>query len=246
MKKAIKRLLPASILNALWRVKTRLRDGHDPFATPAYSQEGEDMVLRSLFFRKADPGFYVDVGAHHPRRFSNTYLLYKQGWRGINIEPNPSAVALFRKERTRDTNLAIGVSDEPGELTYYMFDEPAVNTFDRQQALAVADAGDFRIVGEMRIPVRRLDDILREHLPKESAIDVLTVDVEGHDLNVLLSNDWITFRPGCVLVEACRKSLSTVWEAPVHAFLVERGYELFAKTANTLVYVDAIAERGRP
>ena len=101
----------------------------DPYAIKCYSQEGEDMILRRIF-EGQENGFYIDVGAHHPRRFSNTYYFYKQGWRGINIEPNPDALKAFNSDRPKDINLQLGVSDAASILKYYYFDEPALNTFD--------------------------------------------------------------------------------------------------------------------
>lgn len=237
MKDTLKRLAPAPVIAALGRARSFLR-AFDRHATVAYSQEGEDLVLSRMFERRGAPGFYVDVGAHHPRRFSNTYLLYRSGWRGINIEPNPSVRALFQRERPRDVNLSVGVSDQPGELTYIMFDEPALNSFDERQAQEVEAGGRFRIIRRVPIPVQRLDAILRANLDPGTRIDVLTVDVEGHDLAVLQSNDWTTFRPGCVLVEAYGKSFETIVGTPVHEFLSGHGYALFAKTVNTLIYVD--------
>ena len=60
------------------------------FYQKSYSQEGEDILL-SRIFRNQKKGFYVDIGAHHPTRFSNTYYFYKLGWRGINIDAIPQA-----------------------------------------------------------------------------------------------------------------------------------------------------------
>ena len=74
----------------------------------SYSQEGEDRILQRLFENQT-PGFYVDIGAHHPRRFSNTYIFYKQGWRGINVDATPGSMFLFRVFRKRDINLEIAV-----------------------------------------------------------------------------------------------------------------------------------------
>src|SRR4051794_14772116 len=71
------------------------------FPKASYSQEGEDMILRR-FFEEHGKGFYVDVGAHHPKRFSNTYSFYKQGWSGINIDAMPGSMARFRRVRPRD------------------------------------------------------------------------------------------------------------------------------------------------
>src|ERR1700687_2725090 len=86
----------------------------------SYSQEGEDMVINSFFEgKKKYKGFFVDVGAHHPYRYSNTLFFYRKGWRGINIEPTPGATKLFNTFRRKDTNLNIGISDKKEKLTFY-------------------------------------------------------------------------------------------------------------------------------
>src|SRR5436190_18531451 len=82
------------------------------FAISSFSQEGEDMLLRREFERQAS-GFYVDVGAHDPHRFSNTHYFYKCGWRGINIEARPGSSRLFKRWRPRDISLEIPISDTP-------------------------------------------------------------------------------------------------------------------------------------
>ena len=92
------------------------------------AKEGEDIILSEFFPNKTD-GFYVDVGAHHPMRFSNTHMFYKKGWRGINIDAMPGSMKAFERKRPRDINLEIGVSGKEGEMTFYMFDDPALNGF---------------------------------------------------------------------------------------------------------------------
>lgn len=62
----------------------------------------------SKSFRKKKIGFYVDVGAHHPMRFSNTYFFYRMGWSGINIDAMPGSMKEFKKYRRRDINLELG------------------------------------------------------------------------------------------------------------------------------------------
>ena len=95
MLKVIYRLTPSTFKKILIEIRNKLFDG---FALKSYSQEGEDMVLSRIFSDK-NKGFYVDVGAHHPIRFSNTYKFYKLGWHGINIEPNPDSFNLFTMYR---------------------------------------------------------------------------------------------------------------------------------------------------
>ena len=73
-------------------------------------------------------------------------------------------------------------------------------------------------------------------MPPAGAVDFLTVDAEGMDLQVLKSNDWKRFRPRCVLVESLGVSLEDVLHGEIFLFMKDQGYELFAKTFNTLVF----------
>jgi len=207
------------------------------YAVKSYSQEGEDMVLQRIFSEKQQ-GFYIDVGAHHPRRFSNTYNFYRRGWKGINVEPNPDCVEAFRSERSRDINLQLGVSDHVGTLTYYMFNDPALNSFDADLTASRVASTPFKLVGKKEIAVEKLDAILKKHLPKGTVIDFLSIDVEGLDMAVLHSNDWSLFRPRYVLAESLNTSVEEALRGEIYLFMKMRGYELFAKTYNTLIFRD--------
>lgn len=210
--------------------------GRDPNYLPreAYAQDGEDVILERLLDGQAN-GFYVDVGAHHPMRFSNTYLFYKKGWRGINVDAQPGSMAPFRRHRQRDTNLEFGVGTSPGSFPYFRFDEPALNTFDPDEAKR-KDVPPYHLLEVVDVAVRRLDNILSEHLPAGEEITFLTVDVEGRDLDVLQSNDWTRFRPKLVLAETLRADLKTLADGPVVAFLASVGYTPVSKAHNTTFF----------
>src|SRR5690554_3555159 len=189
------------------------REG-DEYSTKTFSQEGEDILLRRIFGEKRN-GFYVDIGAHHPFRFSNTKLLYDRGWRGINIEPNPDMFSLFERYRQRDINLPMGVGRESGALTYYRFRHPALNTFVQD----VAEKRNSLPEAKEEIVVRPLRDILDEHLPHSISIDLLTIDAEGMDLEILESNDWEKYKPEWILAEIDVKSLKEALQDPITIYL---------------------------
>ena len=67
----------------------------------SFSQQGEDIIIQNYFENKFD-GFFIDIGAYHPIKYSNTFALYLKGWKGINIEPNPDNIPLFQNIRRRD------------------------------------------------------------------------------------------------------------------------------------------------
>jgi FkbM family methyltransferase len=199
-----------------------------------YSQEGEDILLNRIFGKQRD-GFYVDVGAHHPKRFSNTYSFYKRGWRGINIDALPGSMKAFQKLRPRDINLEIAISEKEQILTYYMFNEPALNGFSKTISTK-RQTDEYQIVNTIDVSSFPLSKILNEHVPFEQKIDFLSVDVEGLDLQVLESNDWDKFRPKVILVEILDGSLNSLMDKPIYQFLVSKGYSLFAKLVYTCIF----------
>ena len=80
------------------------------FPRKSYSSYGEDEIILK-FFRNKKNGFYVDVGCYHPLVGSNTYLLYKKDWKGVNIDVNQLSIDLFKRARKNDENINIAISN---------------------------------------------------------------------------------------------------------------------------------------
>jgi FkbM family methyltransferase len=234
IKQIVLTLIPAKLLKRLRKFRA---DYFDIYALKSYSQEGEDMILRRVFEERND-GFYIDVGAHHPRRFSNTYFFYRRGWMGINIDAMPGSMELFAKLRPRDINIEYAVGTSEGEAKYFVFNDPALNSFNEDLSSA-RNGGPYQILQELLRQVMPLRSILAEHLPAGRKIDFLTVDVEGMDLDVLQSNDWDLFRPRYVLVECFGLDLAQLSGDAVYDFLVKQEYRFVAKTINTALFCDA-------
>lgn len=201
-----------------------------------YSQEGEDILLKRLFINDGYKGFYVDIGAHHPTRFSNTYAFYLKGWCGINVEPNPDTFKLFTKKRPNDINLNLGVAQKSSLLKYYMFDEPALNTFDEEMLESRLKKTSYKHIKTIKVEVTPLSKIFDSYILQNQQIDFLTIDVEGYDLDVLKSNDWLKYRPKWILVEELNLLDIESLDFPIHYYMKSLNYILFAKTFNTLYY----------
>lgn len=200
----------------------------------SYSQEGEDMVLATIFGGKTN-GFYVDVGAHHPQRFSNTYHFYLNGWNGINIDAMPGSMKIFDKLRPKDINVEAAIADEQKDLTFYIFNEPALNSFDKELS-EKRNSDVYRIVQEQKLSTKTLKEILAYYLPYGKKIDFLSVDVEGLDLAVLKSNDWQLYRPDYILVECLEVNICEIEKNDVYKFLLNHNYLACAKTINTVIF----------
>jgi FkbM family methyltransferase len=208
------------------------------YGKQSYSQEGEDMILARIFEGQFS-GFYVDVGAHHPQHLSNTYYFYLQGWRGINLDASPNSMTIFNKIRARDINLEIAISDISELLTYYAFNESAINGFCKPLVDELSRNERFEIIAETAIQTYSLSQVLDDYLPDGQVIDFLNIDVEGLDYQVLQSNDWKKYRPKIVLVESLQPSSICKLDDKLDLkikFMNEQNYQLYCRTVDTLFF----------
>jgi len=240
MRKSLKRLTSKTIPKALKRFVIN----EFFYSAASYhgfhlcsSQEGEDMVLANLF-SSGEQGFYVDVGAHHPTRFSNTFYFYKKGWSGINVDPNEDLMTAFKVSRPRDINLCLAIDMDQGEKNYYQYREPALNSID-SNTVTQREAQNLMAKKVVSVQTRTLSSILDEFLPKEARITFMTIDTEGNDIRVLQSNNWDRYRPRYVLAEDVHiTDLLSLSTSEVVRLMTSLGYSVFAKTRRTLFFVD--------
>ena len=197
------------------------------FRRLSFAQFGEDVFLDQYFSEK-DEGVYVDVGAFHPISISNTYLLYRRGWQGICIEPHPEHFVDFPKLRPRDVNLNIAVSTKEGMVSFCC-DDVYSGISDKTHIYANRNRKAKKILVKARSLVSIFDEYL---VDLGEQIDLLSVDCEGHDMEVLRSNDWTRFQPKLILVENHRQSE----DLDPLAFLAQYGYCLIARLGLTDVY----------
>ena len=104
------------------------------------SQFGEDKKIIKLF-DKNKKGTYLDVGCFHPTRQNNTYLMYKLGWSGVNIDLNPLTIELFKVARPNDINICAAVSNS-NEVKNLFFDHDlsSLNTISKNHTLYIEKA----------------------------------------------------------------------------------------------------------
>ena len=205
------------------------------WAKKSFSQEGEDIVLNRLLDETPE-GFYVEIGAHHPFRFSNTYFFYRRGWRGICIDPVPGTQASFKQFRPRDLALEMGVSQGPSLLKYFQFNEPALNTFDPVVAKERDGLRQYKIINVKDVPTDSLSNILDLYLPANQKITFLSVDVEGLDLEVLKSNNWLKYRPQYIVAECLTVDLFKLKDDLVVEYVSSLGYVPFAVTGYSILF----------
>jgi FkbM family methyltransferase len=212
----------------------------DEWGQQQFSQFGEDVCLWAWIetLRMTDArGFYVDVGAHHPRKGNNTYLLRKLlGWTGINIEPDPKLYAAFVEECPNCTNLQFAVGNNAGRANLTVYNHPGANTM--SDTLRARQAADPRIVvvDTINVEVHRLNDILEKYLPPDRDFRLLTIDAEGLDFEIISSLDTDRYKPSLILIEDFEFDLATPDASKTFRLLQGVGYRPVSHCMVTTLY----------
>lgn len=199
-----------------WCVK-----GEDYFA-----QYGQDLYILRHVLPDVKNGVFVDVGANHPIYLSNTYLLEKKGWTGLAIEPLHDFDKIWHEERTTPY------------LHYVLGDEEKTVQFGDCDAKSLSGVKGFvenKACGEVVFTEReqkRLDTLLLEQ--GLLRIDLLSVDVEGYEINVLKGIDFSKIDIRCIILE---NDHSLFGDTEIRSFLFARGYSLFARLRGDDIYM---------
>lgn len=207
-----------------------------------YSRLGEDVIIHHLLtsvLKKTKPGFYVDIGAFHPRASSNTKFLAILGWKGINIDANENSIDAFRKERPHDINVCCGVAEKEGVLTYHKFAGiDAANTFSPAMAKQWQEENGWVLKETSTRPVRPINAILDEHLPKNQTIDYMNIDIEGLDEVVIQSLDLSRYRPSILSIELHNIDILAASESPAIQYMIRHGYSLVSVNVATYIFLE--------
>jgi len=210
------------VVNAIgFMISETIRTLFDSYATPSYSQTGEDRIIRSILGNSK--GFYVDVGCNHPLSLSNTFELYKRGWVGINIDANSALISKYTKRRPKDKSICAAVSSKEEEAIFTQFDDDAVSSLCSQH---VATWEKERvIVSQKTVKTLTLDRILKSY-EAPHAFDLLTIDAEGHDFEVLSSINLSIYKPKLIVIEMHGFEILNPNENKIYQYLSANSYKM--------------------
>ena len=164
-----------------------------------YSQWGEDQYIFD-FFKDKNRGIYLDVGCFHPFMYSNTCLLHRKDWNGINIDINPTSIDLFNIARPKDTNLCTTISEKKEIFNIY-YDDPfsPVNTLDMKFYESLKDKF-FKGKKRLTVESKSIKEIL-EISKIDKSIDFINIDVEGMDYEILKKINLNQLKPRLISIE---------------------------------------------
>jgi len=191
----------------------------------------EEKELVWKFFGQSRTGLFVEVGANDPVAGSQTWHLEQNGWRGVLVEPQSAHFAKLREQRKNSQVFQVACSspDLEGEMDLLLADQDGSSTLRRQR-----DTHGTHFVGTERVKVTTLDKVLQS--AGVAKIDFLSLDVEGHEIEVMRGLDFARYQPALILIEDGVRDLSK------HRFLKSRGYRLVKRTTINNWYVPRDAD----
>lgn len=209
------------------------------FGNITYSQNGEDLVILNLFDQLgiAKPS-YLDLGAHHPSRISNTKLMYERGSRGVNVEANPFLIEQFKRDRPLDKNVNMGVNRFPSGISreqMYMYDDwSGRNTFSLEEYEKCVQQFGMKMEKSFSIDCMSVNDIVQKWCYGEWP-DFLSCDVEGMDYDILSVADFNQTQPKVICVETTGRTRD------FYNLLCEKhGYTKVVSMGENTIYIDCL------
>jgi len=190
----------------------------------SFSFAGEDRIIEALLKAKiTEPGFYVDVGCNHPKFLSNTYGLYRKGWRGICIDANSNLIRRYPFYRPKDKAVAALISDSKETRDFYYVENDVLST--TELAFVEEYKKDGLAITAKKMVSQTLTEAL-DDLQAPKKFELLSIDAEEHDLQVLRSLDFNAYQPRLIVVEDETYNPSYPERNAIYSLLAERGYFL--------------------
>ncbi len=202
-----------------------------------YSNWGIDLLVKDIL-KKKKRGIYIDVGCHHPLINNNTNILYKNGWRGINIDLDFNSIDMFNYFRPKDDNVISALSNKKGQADLYFFhNRAAKNTISKSRGKGAKSI--------KKIEVNTLDNIIKNSKFKIKHIDFLSIDVEGNELNVLKGLNFERYKPIIISIEFIKPDIKEFYQhnikdiekSNIYKFMISKKYKLINWIHDDLVFI---------
>tara|TARA_Y100000389_G_scaffold187683_1_gene209383 strand:- start:4432 stop:5124 length:693 start_codon:yes stop_codon:yes gene_type:complete len=209
----------------------------------SYAISNVDLIIDRIF-SKINKGIYIDVGCNHPIKYNNTYLLYKRGWNGINIDSDAKSIKAFNQLRKDDFNVRTVISNSSKKIDYYFYHErSALNTVDKK----LAKTRKIKPKKIIKLPALSLDEVIKKSPYRNKKINLLTIDIENHEYEALKKFQFKKYKIDMIVTECLnigKKKLETqnqtlkfILNSKIYKLLKKNNYELVNWVNSDLVFV---------
>ncbi len=219
---------------------------YEKYTKKSYSISNVDLIIDRMF-SKIEKGVFIDLGCNHPIKFNNTYLLYKRGWRGINIDLDQKSIEEFNKIREKDYNVQSLVSSKSNKEKdiFYYHSRSAINTVSEE--LIKYRNTDKNKIQVLKQKTETLENIIERSPYKNKKIDLLSIDIENHEYEALKNFNFSKYKIQVIVIEIhdlkqdkleiYNQSLDFVLNSNIYKLLDKNGYKLINWVNSDFVFI---------
>ncbi len=214
------------------------------YSKQSFSLSNVDLIIERIF-QKNNKGIYVDVGCNHPIKYNNTYLLYKKGWNGLNIDLDQDSINQFNKLRKRDTNIQALITEKDNEEKdlFFYHERSAINTISKE----LANKRNDKYKEIKKIKGISLNSIIENSKFKDSKIDLLSIDIENYEYEALKNFNFQKYEIDVIVTEITdakidnlelyNLSLEYILNSNLYKLLIKNDYKLVNWINADLIFV---------
>lgn len=194
-----------------------------------YSQWEEDGLIFK-YIEKKSTGKYIDIGAGEPKRFSNTYMLYEMGWRGLLVEPNPLLTRELETVRPGDKLAKVAITDKNREEILYV-DCRKDGVLEGSPVITYYK--DSRATIGITVEGLTITSLLQRY-PEFDDADFVSIDIEGTEKKLLADIDFHRYQFPLICIEW---SLNNADRSPDWIQYLNGFYRLVERTTGNMLFL---------
>ena len=219
---------------------------YEKYTKKSYSISNVDLIIDRMF-SKINNGIFIDLGCNHPIKFNNTYLLYKRGWRGINIDLDKKSIDEFNQIRNEDHNVQSLISATKGQEKeiFFYHTRSAINTVsDELISYRKTDKEKVQIIKQK---TDTLENIIDQSPYKNKKINLLSIDIENHEYEALKNFSFERYPFDVIVIEIhdlnqksleiYNQSIKFVLNSEIYKLLEKNKYKLINWVNSDFVFI---------
>ncbi len=204
------------------------------------SQEGEDLIIDRILKTnniKFKDIFYLDIGAGHPIKYSNTFYFYLRGSTGITVDAFKKNISLHKIFRPRDISFNLLLGDKDEYVDFFLFKESELNTSNK---IRLDELKKQNIYSHSSIKIKKvsINNFIKNNIKEKlNKVNFLNIDIEGGDLEIIQLIDWNILQPKVICVEIFTKNMNEIYESEIYNILKSNGYLMNSKMINSVIFI---------
>ena len=204
------------------------------------SQEGEDLIIDRILKMKNikyKDIFFLDIGSGHHIKYSNTFYYYIRGSKGICIDAFEQNIRLHKFLRPKDKCFNFLLGSKEKILDYYVFKQSELNTISKKKVDELKGYKIFPLYLKQMKQSNTSQFFSEKITDNVKKINLLNIDIEGAELDVLKSINWVNFKPEIICVEIILRDFEDVYKNDIYKLLKLNGYNMYSKLINSVIFI---------